>query len=179
MKQKTHADTEQSNRRNSLSKKKFSSRFKSAEEVFSLPQTGDDIKKRRRERERRTGGKVEILTFLSKRARVCLKRERMGENGRGTITTNLWFCGWRASERRTNAKKGGGWREKTKKKEREFVEREKGVKTSFLLVPRNKKGKSLHTLSKIHARYLLQLQLARYHTHTHTHVCYKYLSLYR
>ena len=96
----------------------------------------------------------------------------MGENGRGTITTNLWFCGWRASERRTNAKKGGGWREKTKKKKRE-----KGVKTSFLLVPRNKKGKSLYALSTIHARYLLQLQLARYHTHTHTHVCYKYLSL--
>jgi hypothetical protein len=40
-------------------------------------------------------------------------------------------------------------------------------------------GKSLYTLSKIHARYLLQLQLARYrtHTHTHAHVCYKYLSL--
>src|SRR6056300_740480 len=94
MKQKTHADTAQSNRRNSLSKKKFSSRFKSAEKVFSLPQTRDDIKERRRERETR-GVKVEILTFLSKRARVCLKRERMGENGRGTITTNLWFCGWR------------------------------------------------------------------------------------
>ena len=87
----------------------------------------------------------------------------------------LQICGFAAGERargeqtQRKAEDGG---KKNKKKERE-----KGVKTSFLLVPRNKKGKSLHTLSKIHARYLLQLQLARYHTHTHTHVCYKYLSL--
>ena len=93
----------------------------------------------------------------------------MGENGRGTITTNLWFCGWRASERRTNAKKGGGWREKTKKKEREFVEREKGVKTSFLLVPRNIWAKVyILCLKYTLVIYYNSNSLATTRTHTHT-----------
>jgi len=93
----------------------------------------------------------------------------MGENGRGTITTNLWFCGWRASERRTNAKKGGGWREKTKKKEREIVEREKGVKTSFLLVPRNIWAKVyILCLKYTLVIYYNSNSLATTRTHTHT-----------
>ena len=72
------------------------------------------------------------------------------------------------SERRTNAKKGGGWREKTKKKrERVRIERERCKNVLPSRSPKHM-GKSLYTLSKIHARYLLQLQLARYHTHAHT-----------
>ena len=75
----------------------------------------------------------------------------MGE----TITANLWFCGWRAGERLQ--KRGvAGKNKKRKKRERERERERKMSRVSFLLVPRNE-GKSLLTLSKIRARYLLQL----------------------
>ena len=114
MKQKTHADTVQSNRRNSLSKKKFSSRFKSVEKVFSLPH--DDIKETERERDGR--GKVDPYLSFKARARVFKERENGRERERDNYYKSV-VLRLKESERRTNAKKGGGWREKTKKKERE------------------------------------------------------------
>jgi hypothetical protein len=115
-----------------LSRRRSSRRgSKAQKKCFLFPKRARRYKKET-ERERDGRGKVEILTFLSKRARVCLKRERMGENGRGTITTNLWFCGWRRARGEQTQRKAEDGGKKQKKKERE-----KGVKTSFRLVPRN------------------------------------------
>jgi hypothetical protein len=81
----------------------------------------------------------------------------MGE----TITTNLWFCGWREGEACSASKAG----KKTKKNKRE---RKSLSHLSFLLVPRKRRQKSTLSTYNIRARYLLQLARSLLHTQTHT-----------
>ena len=90
----------------------------------------------------------------------------MGE----TITTNLWFCGWREGEACSASRAG----KKTKKKQ----EREKKLShLSFLLVPRKRRQKSTLSTYNIRARYLLQLARSLATTHRQTRVLQIPLSL--
>ena len=82
----------------------------------------------------------------------------------------LQICGFAAGEREENKRKERrrmAGKNKKKKRESSYRERERCKNVLPSRSPKHM-GKSLYTLSKIHARYLLQLQLARYHTHAHT-----------
>ena len=88
----------------------------------------------------------------------------MGE----TITTNLWFCGWRGGEACSASKAG----KKTKKNKRE---RKSLSHLSFLLVPRKRRQKSTLSTYTTYALVIYYNSLARYYTHTDT--CATNLSL--
>ena len=89
----------------------------------------------------------------------------MGE----TITTNLWFCGWRGGEACSASKAG-----KKTKKTREREKKVSHILPSFLLVPR-KRRQSLLCLPTTYALVIYYNSLARYYTHTDT--CATNLSL--